>query len=169
MTNSSIAVANRFIELAAAENRCFSQMQLQKLAYIAHGWSLAIYGEPLISEPPLAWDYGPVYTDLREALRNYGSRDVTKPIKFGDYTAGFFDGDSEQEVVGSFSQDQNLLLQEVFQIYGGFEAFQLSALTHQDNTPWHEVFIKQKRRNGPILDARIKEHFLELKKGRSAA
>lgn len=169
MINSAIAVANKFIELAATKNRRFTQMQLQKLAYIAHGWSLAIYDEPMISEPSLAWDYGPVYADLREALRSYGSRDVDRLIKFGDYFAGYFQGDREQVVVGTFTDQQDLLLSEVFRIYGEFEAFQLSALTHQDGTPWHRVYKEQNLRNGYIQNDLIKEHFLELKAGRTAA
>ncbi|MEX0504050.1 Panacea domain-containing protein [Alphaproteobacteria bacterium LSUCC0719] len=169
MTNSAIAVANKFIEMAASKNRCFTQMQLQKLAYIAHGWSLALYDEPMISDPPLAWDYGPVYIDLREALRIYGSREVDKPIKFGDYFAGFSQGANHQDVVGTFTDKQNHLLNEVFRVYGEFQAFQLSALTHQDGTPWHQVFVRLKQKNSPIPNDRIKEHFLALKEGRTAA
>lgn len=169
MINSSVAVANKFIELAGKKGRRLTQMQLQKLAYIAHGWSLAIYDEPLISEPPLAWDYGPVYADLREALRSHGSKGVSRPIARGDYEAGCFHENSGEKVDGRFTDTQQYLLEEIFRIYGEFEAFQLSALTHKEGTPWHKVYRKMRRRSGAIQDDIIKEHFLELKRGRPAA
>ncbi|MBN8811185.1 MULTISPECIES: hypothetical protein [unclassified Sphingomonas] len=44
-------VADRLLELAAADGRERTPMQLPKLAYIAHGWHLALHGrappEPL--------------------------------------------------------------------------------------------------------------------------
>lgn len=169
MINSSVAVANKFIEFAADEDRGLTQMQLQKLAYIAHGWSLAIYNEPLISEPPLAWDYGPVYADLREALKSYGSRGVSRPILRGDYEPSCFNEHSDEKVDGIFTDTQQHLLAEIFRSYGEFEAFQLSALTHKEGTPWHRVYHKMGRRSGAIPDDIIKEHFLDLKEGRSAA
>ena len=168
MTNSSIAVANKFIELANKDNCRLTQMQLQKLAYIAHGWSLAIYDSPLINTPPLAWDYGPVYTDLREALRSYGSDGITKPIKTGDYSEGYFHENNNEVVVGSFTDEQKQLLDEMFRIYGKFEAFQLSALTHKKGTPWHKIYHEKEGRNGAISDDIIKRHFLDLKERSSA-
>ena len=68
MTAWSAEIANEFIRRAAAEKRALTQMQLQKLVYIAHGWNLAINGEKLTHDDPQAWDYGPVYRDLWEAL-----------------------------------------------------------------------------------------------------
>ena len=77
----SAEIANEFIRRAAAEGRALTQMQLQKLVYIAHGWNLAINGDKLTSDDPQAWDYGPVYRDLWNALRSYGRAPVTREIR----------------------------------------------------------------------------------------
>ncbi len=53
-------VANWFIERAAQEGEYLTQLKLQKLVYMAHGWNLALLGKPLISENIEAWKWGPV-------------------------------------------------------------------------------------------------------------
>jgi uncharacterized phage-associated protein len=58
------AIANYFIARAAADGKRLTPLQLIKLVYIAHGWYLGLTGEPLINEPPEAWQYGPVIPSL---------------------------------------------------------------------------------------------------------
>ncbi len=55
------AVANEFIKLAKKHGKKpLTHMQLQKLVYIAHGWSFALGEEeaPLIADTVEAWDWG---------------------------------------------------------------------------------------------------------------
>ena len=66
-------IANEFIRRGLREGRAFDQMQLQKLVYIAHGWCLAFSGEPLTGDRPEAWDFGPVYRRLANALQSQGT------------------------------------------------------------------------------------------------
>ena len=81
MADWSPVIANEFIRRAASEGKSFTQMQLQKLVYIANGWNLAISGVPLTQDEPQAWDYGPVYPYLWKALRSYGREGVKRPIR----------------------------------------------------------------------------------------
>lgn len=169
MAAHSTAVANKFLEMAAASGKSLTQMQLQKLVYIAHGWSLAINDEPLTSDIACAWDYGPVYPDLWEALRGHGRQPIERRIRVKDFGIGAFSENAETEIAGSFTEKQSALMSKVFESYGGFHAFQLSAMTHEDGTPWYQVFVEQGRKRGEILNAKIKEHFIDLARKRVAA
>ncbi|MFQ5632018.1 MAG: Panacea domain-containing protein, partial [bacterium] len=52
-------IANYFIDFARKDGVAISPMKLQKLVYFAHGYYLAITGQPLIEEEIQAWRYGP--------------------------------------------------------------------------------------------------------------
>jgi uncharacterized phage-associated protein len=60
MATGAHTVANRFLELAEAEGRSLTPLQLMKLVYIAHGWMLGIHQRPLIKDHIEAWKLGPV-------------------------------------------------------------------------------------------------------------
>src|SRR5687767_12203236 len=77
MTYDPKSIANYFIDLAAAEGKKLTPLQLIKLVYIAHGWYLGLTGKPLINESPQAWQYGPVIPSLYHALKIHGNDAVT--------------------------------------------------------------------------------------------
>jgi uncharacterized phage-associated protein len=162
MADWSPAIANEFIRLAAKDGRALTQMQLQKLVYIAHGWNLAINSAPLTLDDPQAWEYGPVYRELHQALRHYGRSGVTREIKNEDFTPGIFDDEPSKSAVASLSENERALIQRVYNDYGRFHAFQLSALTHRDGTPWTAVYANGAGRSHVIPPDMIRNHFVEL-------
>ncbi len=97
------AIANEFVKRARAEGRALTNMQLQKLPYIAHGWALALTSDELLSELPQAFPYGPVYRRLYDALKRYGAGKVTDFIYEGDGAAAIdFDGERGRVVTTAF-------------------------------------------------------------------
>lgn len=168
MSIHSTAVANRFLEHAEKAERRLTQMQLQKLVYIAHGWNLAINDRALTEDYPIAWDYGPVYGDLARALRRYGVSPVTEKIKIGDFDIGATGRLAKEISTGSFDEDEVAIIKKVFEVYGKYEAFKLSAITHAEGTPWDEVFIKNEGKKSIIPNKLIKDYFYELS-GQQAA
>jgi uncharacterized phage-associated protein len=76
----STEIANEFIRMGASSGETFTQMHLQELVYIAHGWCLALTGEPLTGDRPEARQYGPEYRRISEALVKCGTRPVTTKI-----------------------------------------------------------------------------------------
>jgi uncharacterized phage-associated protein len=169
MADWSPAIANEFIRRAAAEGKSLTQMQLQKLVYIAHGWNLAINGEPLTYDKPEAWDYGPVYKELRRALRAYGREAVGREIRYCEFVPGSFHDEPEDAAVASLSDAERALIDRVYQDYGKFHAFQLSALTHADGTPWTRVYAKGAGKFDDIPADMIRDHFVDLARTRRAA
>ena len=169
MPGPSPAIANEFIKLAIASGRALTPMQLQKLVYIANGWNLAIAGSRLTSDAPRAWDYGPVYPDLYKALRRYGSSPVPEEIKLGDYGVGQLFGGAgvEQPARASLSEQESAIINRVFTDYGGFHAFQLSALTHEAQTPWSRVYDSGQGRFDEIDEHLIRDHFIDLARRRN--
>ena len=164
----STAIANNFIERS---NKTLTQMQIQKLVYIAHGWKLALYDDVLTSDNPKAWQYGPVYTKLRKALARYGSDPVKCKIRNRDFSISHSSRyendneiyDEERDVEANLTQDDEALVAKIYETYGKFHAFQLSALTHQEGTPWDSVYDGGKGIYQPIPPNIIKEHFIGLR------
>ncbi len=150
----ALAIANYFIDKANVENNPADHLRLQKLVYIAHGWHLAIHGTPLIEEAVEAWKYGPVIPSLYRQFRRYGNGPITENgavIRRGAPSVpGVKYGDTEVRS----------LLDRVWEAYRHYSGVQLSNLTHETDTPWHEAWNRPGgQRNVKIKDGIIDSHF----------
>ena len=157
---TSTQIANIFIERALNAGRHLTQMQLQKLVYISHGWNLAIHNSPLTDDSPEAWDYGPVYRQLWEALRRYGSSPVSRPIQVGDI--GSFADNATENITVTLNESEQELVTSVYNNYSKFHAYQLSAMTHEDDTPWHTTYVQNHNIRGIIDNNLIRDHFKQI-------
>ena len=156
-----LAVANEFLLKEEGTQSRLTAMHLQKFCYMAHGFTWALLDEPMTSDRIEAWDYGPVYPRLYDALRKYGSEPIPSLIYQNNWA------DSERVrgkiVQDEFSEREHKIIDTVWADYGEFEAFQLSTLTHEDDSPWAKVYEPGKR-SITIPDSLIKEYFLEITK-----
>jgi len=151
MSYHPLSIANYFIYKGGEDNVDVDHLKLQKLVYIAHGWCLAITGEPLISEAVRAWQYGPVITSLWREFKDYGSREIRSPAR-----PEVFEAPSRKD---ARSRD---ILRTVWEKYGSLSGVQLSNLTHQAGTPWWSARKRGLSSNPKIRDKEIRLHFLEL-------
>jgi len=145
---SAAAIANAFLELAKRDGKSLTNMQLQKLVYIAHGWMLGITGQSLIKNKVEAWAWGPVIPDLYHPLKKYGSGIVDEPLP----AKATLEAETAEMLVTS----------AVWAGYGDLSALQLSAITHKDGTPWSQVRQQNPARHAEIPNRLIAEHYQQL-------
>ncbi|MBV0890011.1 DUF4065 domain-containing protein [Komagataeibacter oboediens] len=160
MPNHNVAaIANEFLRRAKAEGMPLTNMQLQKLPYIAHGWGLVTLHQPLIEGQPKTWPYGPVYPELYQDLKRYGAGSVTDFVR--EHNASPFPDKRGDIVTTVLSESENKLLDTVWNKYKKFDGIELSTITHKEGTPWTIV----KCRDGafmPIDNDVIKNHYQAL-------
>ena len=125
---SSITVANAFLDLANQSGKHLTNMQLQKLVFLAQGYSLAILNRPMHYNNTHAWQWGPVIPILYKNLQKYGNGLVSEHIVLDKPEEGVLD---VQDLA---------LIQDVFNAYGSWTGSKLSALTHLRHTPWDITF-----------------------------
>ena len=133
-------IANEFIRIGRERGQAFDQMQLQKLVYIAHGWTLAYSDQPLTGDRPEAWSFGPVYRRLSDALAGYGHDPVVREIKTDEFQPNWRTEMERQIAIGDLIPFEMDTIAMVCEDYGGLDSGRLSLLTQIAGTPWAQVF-----------------------------
>ena len=144
------AIANAFLERARSEGRALTPLQIQKLVFLAHGWSLSLRGTELIDEPIQAWTYGPVVRSLYDDFKSFGSDPILQMATV--YGEGKFSTPIEK------SPEVASLLNFVWDRYKNLTAGQLSRLTHLPGSPWSRV-----GKNDIIPNWMVKQYYDEQK------
>jgi uncharacterized phage-associated protein len=158
----SSEIANEFLKKPSAMGR-LTQMHLQKLVYIAHGWKLALTGEALADDVLEAWDYGPVFPDLYDHTKFNGRKPLSRLIRPSDGNPFIFFGDdgSDESYKVDLSDTDREIIDRVWKKYGRLSAFKLSDLTHKVDTPWHKSFYTKGK--GSEIDRHdIEQHYKRL-------
>lgn len=157
MAHPATQVARYIMEIAHADSRPLTPLELMKLTYISHGWSLCLRDKALVSDRAEAWQYGPVYPDLYRSLKDFRASPVqsVKP------------GGAELFGAGELSAEEKGLINSVYTAYKSLNGVQLSALTHQPGTPWDKAWSRG--RNAVIDDREIKAHFCEHQQRRKTS
>jgi uncharacterized phage-associated protein len=158
LPHPTLAIANEFLGRAFEEGRGLTQMQLQKLVYLAHGWNLAVNGEQLVEDEFEAWSYGPVLRRLYDATRIYSNNKIPALLKWGQDTP--FRSDDGGDALTNLDDKERSVIDEVWELYGKFPAFKLSALTHVDGSPWANYYEFGKNRK--VSNDKIEEYFVNL-------
>ncbi|CAN7356939.1 Panacea domain-containing protein [Caulobacter sp. LjRoot300] len=158
MPYKAVEIANEFLRLPGAAER-LTQMQLQKLTYIAHGWNWAINDAPLIIDDIEAWSFGPVVRDLYEHTKFFGSEPIGRLISPDDSKISSFFGKTGEAAPyrADLTPREREVIAQVWSRYGDLSAARLSALTHQPDTPWFKAF--QRGRNTRIEDEVIRTYY----------
>ena len=128
--HTALAVADKIIRLARESETPITPMQVQKLTYFCHAWSLGFGRGPLFQDAVESWQYGPVIRSVYHALKSYGANPVTEPIW------------AEEE---EFTPFESTMINTIYKQYGEIEGIRLSQMTHADSSPWQQTYLKDKR------------------------
>lgn len=120
---TALDVAFYFIKKGAEEKKPISNKKLQKLVYYAQVWSLVLNNEKLFKEQMEAWVHGPAIPSLYERFKEFGS----EPIIL-----------ENEELKFNLSKKQEEVLDNVWQVYGKYDANYLEVLVHSE-LPWQKA------------------------------
>lgn len=113
-------------------------LKLQKLLYLAQGWSYVWDDKAAFSDEFEAWQYGPVNEKVYETFKKYGRSEI--PEREGiDFLEDF---DVEETLVAIWNE------------YGKRTAYDLVDLTHKQK-PWRDAYSKGTK----ISNSSIKRYF----------
>ncbi len=137
---NSLNIARYFIVKAYQDGieAEMTNMKVQKLLYYAQSLHLALYDQPLFSEEIQAWRYGPVCPPAYQYYSEFEANQLPIP---------------SSEIILEIPDDQKLVLEEVWDYFGGYHAYRLSGMTHLE-FPWKKArqgLPPEARSTQPIL------------------
>lgn len=151
MKENALSVANYFVKLAKKDHKELRLLGLLKRVYIAHGFYLAIYHEPLIDkrfDKVEAWKYGPVIPSVYHSFKQYRNNAITEETDILEWD------DKRNEPFFStpeLTEDRaKKIVTMVWKRYSDFSDSEMVSLTHRKGTPWSVCYIPE--RNMPIPD-----------------
>jgi len=116
---SVLQVAKQFCE---KRNWEATNLELQKLLYIAQVFSLGLRDRPLFNSTIQAWQYGPVILDLYHEFKVYGRVPIPKTAFPSD--------------LDSCSDEDKVFIDNVAELTKNLKDWQLVGLTHRKGTAW---------------------------------
>ena len=144
----AVEVGRHILHLANTKDRKgLTPMQILKLVYISHGWTLGIHDQPLFGEPVEVWKYGPVVRSVYQW--------------FGRYRGSVVDAETEsvRNSGRTWRSEEKDIMAQVFDEYGAWDGWTLSGVTHKEGSPWWQA-----RQAGlkTIPDSMTREYYDQL-------
>lgn len=126
--------------IIGSSERRLTPMQVNKLSYIAHGFTLAMTNKPLFSDKVEAWRYGPVIPTLYHELKGFGRKliDVLPYCKTGLDDPGLVKRLAFTS--SAIPKPHQHVVDQVLEVYGDWSAAGLSTKTHEKGSPWDECY-----------------------------
>ncbi len=158
-----ILTANTFLSFYFNEEKPVTNLDIQKISYIAYAHYLVIKKKRLIKEKFEAWSYGPVIPSLYYELKKYGATPIDRFIA---------DSENGQEKEPLFVENKSVeqFLSFVYDAYKGYTPMDLVFLTHKKDGAWYKTIESPEK---VISDKLIKEEYkdkdLSIKIGGDAA
>ncbi len=126
-------IANFFLE---QKGHKIDNLKLNKIVYIALGFSLALLEEDLFEENVEAWTYGPVIPSLYHEFKDNAREVIDRLSCFYSYTHDSL----YRPKMKKDNSDLNTLMETVYEKYGRLPSSTLVTITHKKGTPWAQTF-----------------------------
>ncbi len=127
MQHSAVDVAYYLINKGIDNKNPLTQLQLQLLTIISHGYYLAFNdGRSLIKETVEAWQFSPIVPIIYDALKMHGSGLIKRRKKFSL--------DLYMDTLALAAID------EVYDVYGRLRGGELITILNRPEAPWHYDF-----------------------------
>ena len=132
-------------------------MKVLKLVYLAHGFKMALADDVkqvMFNDDVEAWKFGPVVRTIYDEYKESGGCKIEQP--------------AENKASSLISSEDVTILEAVYRSYGTLDAWELSALTHQKDTPWYKVWNSDENIQDQIVfdvvipNQLIKDHFFSI-------
>ena len=159
METNALSVANYFVELSKRDGIDLHLLGLVKRVYIAHGFSLAISGRPLV-DPRFdrieAWKYGPVIPSVYHSFKHNKYAPIKEPAVISRWEGSGV----KFETPTLQNEDDKELVDLIWKRYIQFEDRDIVKLTHEPGTPWSMVYVEGENRLIP--DERTKDYYRKV-------
>lgn len=121
----TLAVVHYFMHKSKEDSRNdFSNKKLQKLLYYAQAWNLVLNDKRLINKKFEAWIHGAAIPVIYGRYKKFGFDEITEEY--------------DEDEFSIFSNEEKQVLDEVWRIYGKYDADYLELLNHSEN-PWQNA------------------------------
>jgi len=112
-----------------ANSEPLTSLQINKLVFFSHAWFLGIHEKPLITEAVEAWKYGPVIPSIYHMFKFHQKETI-------DYNE-FYDEKLDEHL---FDEDEKSVMDQVIEAYSSMDGGSLISITHQEGSPWKQVY-----------------------------
>ena len=127
--------------ILAKSDHLLTPMELLKLSYISHGFTLAITDKQLFSDRVEAWKYGPVIPTMYNDFSHYGGDKITELYYCGTNLNSRKQTQNRLNTFkGLISNEGIKIINRVLDVYSGFSGEELSTITHAVGTPWYQCY-----------------------------
>ncbi len=137
MAFDAAQVCNNILTRAFNEDIAVSPMKLQKILYFTASEYAKKTGNPLLIEPFLQWQYGPVVASVYSEFKPFRGRPIHQYAKNSEGKAYTLDESKNPKLRDS--------LNSVWAATKGLSAVALSRITHLEGSAWRAAFDAEHR------------------------
>jgi uncharacterized phage-associated protein len=144
MPITALQLGSELVRRSAARGQPLTNLSAQKLAYFAHGWHLALLGEPLIMENFEAWRYGPVLPELYHVFKVFSGNPIPPDHPLIEQQPRLDDASMSAQ-----------LIERVLDVYSGYGSSGLVSISHDPSGPWYPAY------HSPSVSSIIPHHAIQ--------